>query len=89
MATIDLNNFRVFVNRLLANPRISQKEKEAYSYLLEHYLTRQKSIVASNISTGRIKDAKSGRQLESRGFQRKASTLALNMTGHIIRNPEV
>jgi len=33
MATIDLNNFRVFVNRLLANPKISQKEKEAYCYL--------------------------------------------------------
>ena len=42
MATIELNSFRVFVNRLLANPRISQKEKEAYCYLLEYYLREAK-----------------------------------------------
>lgn len=85
MATINLNNFRVFVNRLLANPMISQKEKEAYPYLLEHYLHEAKEYCGLNISTGWTKDTRSGRRLESRGFQRRASTLALNMTGLIIR----
>ncbi|CAG0983747.1 hypothetical protein METP3_02234 [Methanosarcinales archaeon] len=42
MTKIDVSDIRIFVNKLLENPRINQKDKEAYCYLLEHFLMEAK-----------------------------------------------
>jgi len=42
MTMIDVNDIKVFVNKLLEQTRISQKDKEAYCYLLEHFLMEAK-----------------------------------------------